>query len=329
MKYFLTCRMPAILFMGCIAAVYFLEIRLLIKWSIRRIHKKPTGRIFTSKSAILLHGLTLLGLLCFLWAFYIEPYRLEINTLTIPTTKLKETSLRIVQISDLHCDKKIRLEPRLVEEINQLHADLLVFTGDALNNQKALPVLQNTLRSMNASLGKYAVRGNVDNRLWKEIDLFTNTGFIELTMDTLVLTKNGESFGLCGIDEALGRNSHQALQHLEAAHFNILLLHTTDLVHYIQPYPLDLYLCGHTHGGQIALPFYGALITQSGSGKKYEAGLYQVGSTRLYVNRGIGMTGGWAPPIRFFARPEITVLDIVPQKSIISEDKTEPTEQNQ
>ena len=75
---------------------------------------------------------------------------------------------------------------------------------------------------------------------------------------------------------------------------------------------VDLYLCGHTHGGQIAMPFYGALITMSKFGKKYEAGMYTVGDTILYVNRGIGMDGGPAPRVRFLARPEITVFEIHP-----------------
>jgi predicted MPP superfamily phosphohydrolase len=76
----------------------------------------------------------------------------------------------------------------------------------------------------------------------------------------------------------------------------------------------DIYLAGHTHGGQVALPFYGALLTLSKFGKKYEAGTYKVGQTTLNVNRGIGMEGGHAPRVRFYARPEITVIDIVPEQ---------------
>jgi predicted MPP superfamily phosphohydrolase len=77
---------------------------------------------------------------------------------------------------------------------------------------------------------------------------------------------------------------------------------------------VDLYLCGHTHGGQVALPLYGALVTLSKFGKKYESGMYTVGDTILYVNRGIGMEGGLTPKVRFLARPEITVFDIVPKE---------------
>jgi uncharacterized protein len=76
---------------------------------------------------------------------------------------------------------------------------------------------------------------------------------------------------------------------------------------------IDLYLAGHTHGGQIALPYFGAIITLAKYGKKYEAGEYQVGNIILYVNRGIGLAAGVNPKMRFFARPEITVIDLKPK----------------
>jgi hypothetical protein len=86
------------------------------------------------------------------------------------------------------------------------------------------------------------------------------------------------------------------------------------LVESLEGLNVDLYLSGHTHGGQIALPLYGAIITLSKFGKKYESGMYTVGDTILYVNRGIGFEPRPAPPIRFCARPEITVFDIAPMK---------------
>jgi len=75
---------------------------------------------------------------------------------------------------------------------------------------------------------------------------------------------------------------------------------------------VDLYCAGHTYGGQIDLPFYGALMTLSKYGKKYEAGLYRKEGTWMYVNRGIGMEGCPAPRVRFCARPELTIIEIYP-----------------
>jgi hypothetical protein len=71
---------------------------------------------------------------------------------------------------------------------------------------------------------------------------------------------------------------------------------------------VDLYCAGHTHGGQIALPFYGALITFSRFDKKYEAGFFHERPTWLYVNRGMGCEG--TPHFRFFARPEVTMIEL-------------------
>ena len=95
--------------------------------------------------------------------------------------------------------------------------------------------------------------------------------------------------------------------------FSIFLYHYPDLIEDLNNLNVDLYLCGHTHGGQVAIPFYGAIITFSKYGKKYESGMYKVGKTVLYVNRGIGLERSPAPQVRFFARPEITVIDIKPK----------------
>ena len=108
-----------------------------------------------------------------------------------------------------------------------------------------------------------------------------------------------------GIDTALDR--------VPADAFTILLYHYPDEVERARKRRVDLYCAGHTHGGQVALPLYGALLTLSRSGKKYEAGLYRVGETWLYVNRGIGMEGS-SPRVRFCARPEVTVILLEPEE---------------
>jgi len=90
------------------------------------------------------------------------------------------------------------------------------------------------------------------------------------------------------------------------------LYHYPDAIEEAAQHRIDLYCAGHTHGGQVALPFYGAIITLSKFGKKYESGLRRLEDTWLYVNRGIGMEGGPAPRVRFCARPEITVIELSP-----------------
>jgi predicted MPP superfamily phosphohydrolase len=91
---------------------------------------------------------------------------------------------------------------------------------------------------------------------------------------------------------------------------NILLYHAPDLMLEASQLEVDLYLCGHTHGGQVRLPGYGAILTSSQLGKRYEMGLYRSGRTHMYVSRGVGLEGLSAPRIRFLAPPEITLVTI-------------------
>jgi predicted MPP superfamily phosphohydrolase len=248
-----------------------------------------------------------------LYGYFIEPYWVQVNTISIKTDKLKNATFRVVQISDMHCDKKIRLEKKLPTLINGLNPDIIVFTGDCLNRESALLLFQNTLAKMNAPLGKFAVTGNWDFSYWSNPHLFDGTGFEELRLHKKIIEKDNEFITVAGLAFENGRHSQNVIRKLKTEAFNLFLYHNTDLMDYFHDKPIDLYLCGHTHGGQVALPVYGALITLSRHGKKYEAGLYRQGHIQLYVNRGIGMDGGLAPRVRFFARPEITVFDIGPQ----------------
>ena len=72
-----------------------------------------------------------------------------------------------------------------------------------------------------------------------------------------------------------------------------------------------LVLCGHTHGGQVRLPLFGAILTSSQLGKRYEMGLYREGNTQMYVSRGVGLEGLSAPRVRFLAPPEVTLVTLV------------------
>lgn len=92
--------------------------------------------------------------------------------------------------------------------------------------------------------------------------------------------------------------------------FTLLLYHSPDLMPEAARAGVDLFLAGHTHGGQIRLPLIGALVTSSIYWKRYEMGLYTEGHTRLYVSRGIGMEGLGAPRARFLCPPEIELFEL-------------------
>ena len=92
--------------------------------------------------------------------------------------------------------------------------------------------------------------------------------------------------------------------------YTLLLYHTPDLIEAAAAEGVDLYLAGHTHGGQVRLPFYGAIVTFSYYGKAYEMGRYTVDQTTLYVTRGVGMEGLGLPRLRFLCPPEIVLINL-------------------
>ena len=304
-----------LIFTSCIAAVYLLEAILLIRFAVAKIRGNPKRNILLKRRALVVHFLALLGIGCFLYGYFIEAYRIEVTTIGIQTEKLKATTFRVVHISDLHCDTKPRNEKRMVELINELEADVIVFTGDALNTRAAAPLFKNTMKSLQASLAKFAVKGNFEIFTWSPFDLYNDTGFELLHADAVQLTKNGETIHVSGLSCETPAGFEHVLAFAPKTDFSIFLFHFPDLIESVGDCNVDLYLCGHTHGGQVALPLYGAVITLSKLGKKYESGMYTVGDTILYVNRGIGFEAPPAPAIRFCARPEITVFDIGPAKT--------------
>ncbi len=295
-------------FVGSIAFLFVLEAGLLA----RLVAAKVMGRkVKTGRAAWGIHILATTVLLCAAYAYWVEPYWIEVSHVTVKTSNLHSGRLRIVQFSDTHCETKLRNEVRLVEIVNEAKADIVVFNGDSLNTMRALGTFKDVLGRMHARIGKYAVRGNFDSYFWPRADLFGGTGFVEMNSHNVFLDEAGGKIVLTGAS-CLAPDAYKALlSEVPEGAFSIFLYHYPDLIEDVAGHT-DLYLAGHTHGGQIALPFSGAIVTLSRHGKKYEAGRYDIGGTTLYINRGIGMEKGPAPRMRFLARPEVTIIDIVP-----------------
>ncbi|MFH0774521.1 MAG: metallophosphoesterase [bacterium] len=296
------------IFLGAVISIYVFEAVLLVRLIRDRLSQHR--RVYTVSQRIIqwtLHLLAIIGIFCVLYGYFIEPYWIKITYIKLNTSNLNG-KLRVVQISDTHCDKKIRNEKRLPIIVNGLKPDIVVFTGDAINTPEALPSFKEMLSSIKTRLGKFAIMGNYD--YWPGLDLFRDTGFELLDSNHKVIFCNDKTIYIAGISYDNMSKWKKAIAGISQDLFCIFLYHTPDLIEEVSESGIDLYLAGHTHGGQIALPFYGALVTLSDFGKKYEGGKYVVGSTTLYVNQGIGMEGGIAPRVRFWARPEITVFDI-------------------
>ncbi|MDY0268276.1 metallophosphoesterase [Trichloromonas sp.] len=240
-----------------------------------------------------------------------EARNLTVETLRIPTDKLpaEGQSLRIVQISDLHLGllhRHGKLE-QVARRIEELKPDLLVATGDIVDARLDHIVgLTDIFRRLTPPLGKYAVTGNHEYYagLDQALDFLEESGFI-LLRDRA--TRVGPLL-LVGVDDPAGGHSvdEATLVNLaERCHFTLLLKHRPLITPGEEVF--DLQLSGHAHRGQI-IPFN--LVTAL----EYplQNGLYRLPTgALLYASRG---TGTWGPPIRVFAPPEITLIELFPRR---------------
>ena len=305
-----------LLFLSSIVLIYVLAVGIVIRFALHKLNLITVSDSRTQRwlrRSVL--ALAAAGLLCAVYGYFVEPYWLSVSHVKISSAKLPSGArpIRIVHISDLHSDPKARLEGRLPQAIAAERPDIIVFTGDSLNSPAGLPIFRACLTELAKVAPTFVVKGNWDAWYWSRLNLFDGTGARELKGNAAEVNVNGVPIWIAGVGVGDERMMDQAIASMPPDAFKIFLYHYPDLIKEVAQRKVDLYCAGHTHGGQVALPLYGALITFSKFGKKYEAGLYREDETWLYVNRGIGMEGGAAPRVRFWARPEVTVIEVSPE----------------
>ena len=317
----------SIVFFVVFLAISAAAISYVVAWVGRRLRRReePTRSAlakWTRRDVLALAGG---GVACIGWGVFFEPYRLEVTRTRIVSPKLRgaHRPVRIVHISDLHCDPKRRNEPKLPPLIAGLSPDLIVYTGDSINSLGGLNNFRRCLTQIAEIAPTYVSRGNWDNR-FGPIDYFGDTGAIELDGANRRIDVAGTHLWVAGVGVLEARMPYPAADVLDRAlagipeeDFKVFLYHYPDLIYSLADRRVDLHCAGHTHGGQVAMPFCGALMTASEFGKRFEAGLYRVHNTHLYVNRGIGMEGR-APRVRFWCRPEVSLIEIAPEGSLAS-----------
>jgi len=257
----------------------------------------------------------------FAYATWIEPFRLGVTQARLRSAKLNgPTPLRLLHISDLHVERITAREERLLRLVEELAPDVVVLTGDYLNlsyvydataQAEARDLLSRLCDVAHGPI--YAITGSppVDRSdVVPAIFAGLPIAWLPETIEELYL--NGHTIQIAGLSCLRERRlDAPRLRRLLGEHrtpeFTLLLYHSPDLMPEAVEAGIDLYLCGHTHGGQIRLPLFGALITSSDFWKRYEMGRYEEGNTTLYVSRGLGMEGLGAPRARFLAPPEIVL----------------------
>jgi len=282
--------------------------------------KKYTRRQFIKRAFATTATIAIASSLGYLYARYIEPKQLDITSHKIvhPTIPKDFDNLRIVQFSDTHVGHYYTLEQLtlLVDRINSYKPDLLFFTGDLMdepNKYAAANHLIPILKRLEAPLGKFAIYGNHDHggygsEIYKK--LMEQTGFNLLMNSSKEIHLRDSKITIVGLDDVmLGRPSfEQAFQNVDSSSYTILLAHEPDIADRAAKVGAHMQLSGHSHGGQIQLPFVGPLITPP-LGSIYYEGAHEIGTTKmfLYVNRGLGTT---RLPLRFLAKPEISIFTL-------------------
>jgi predicted MPP superfamily phosphohydrolase len=217
--------------------------------------------------------------------------------------------VRLVDIADLHVRKKGPRERALPELVRSLRPDLILHTGDffGLKRGTVRPIVVELLRSW--TVPQYACEGNLDG-----LDAFDRTmsesGVKVLNGDSAIEQVRHSLLCITGFMSGAEESIPRALATLPSDSFNIVLYHHPEGFPKTWNTRADLMLAGHTHGGQIRLPCYGALITLDKYGKRWESGLFQDHGVTLIVSRGIGCEPN-VPEMRFLCPPEIIVIDLL------------------
>ncbi len=266
--------------------------------------------------------LQIVGTLLVIYAFWIEPHHLRLTKQTLVTSKLGPgKKVTILHLGDLHVERLTDRERQLNRYICDLGPDLILFSGDFINlsylkDSQAHNDAREIMKDWSAPFGVYAVTGSPAVDLPEMIpNLLDGLPLRWLKDEIQTIAIRGEEIELIGLT-----CSHKPFidgQHLQdlandlSSHFRVLLYHSPDLAPEAAKNGIDLQLSGHTHGGQVRIPVFGALFSGSLYGKRFEMGRYALDAMTLYVSRGIGMEGAGAPRVRFLCPPEIILWEII------------------
>lgn len=264
------------------------------------------------------------GTLLVVYAFWVEPHRLTVTHQKLVSAKLpKGTRLRLLHLGDLHMERITGRERSLNERIRELRPDVILFSGDFLNlsylrDPKAWEDARAIMQEWRAPLGVYAVTGSPAVDLEDVMPgLLRGLPLHWLDNQRVSIPAGDGQIDILGITcthkPFLDAPRLQELAGTHRPNFNILLYHSPDLAPEAAAAGMDLQLSGHTHGGQVRLPWYGAIFAGSIYGKRFEMGRYLVDTMTLYVTRGIGLEGQGAPRVRFLCPPEIILWDLESQ----------------
>ncbi len=259
-----------------------------------------------------------------LWSTFVEPTRLQLEraAFELPPDRAGSSPIRIGVLSDLQTFDVGDYEHEVVTRLLAEEPDLILLPGDFFHpchddeRAAALPELRSVLERVRAPFGAYAVPGDVETAE-QLVFMLDGTGIVPLVDETVRLRVRDREITLFG---ASGRAARaHATRRLQTfvdvpgdGDVRIVVAHRPDEVLWLPSASrCDLVVSGHTHGGQVVIPFYGPPLTLTGVPRHVAAGgLHMLDGNRIYVSRGVGLERGQAPRLRFNCPPEITVIEI-------------------
>lgn len=257
-------------------------------------------------------GLVLIIALIILYARYVGTTGLIIKEYSINTSVPKSfDGLKIAHFSDFHYGRTTNIDSlkNLIKEINLTKPDIIVFTGDFIDkdvkvNNNDINNIKNELSKLNSTYGKYYVTGNHDIKNEHYSEIFDYAGFSNINDNyDIIYSKDNEPIMLSGTNYNSDLNYLNDLFTKELPSYKINIMHTPDTFDDIKNYNFNLVLAGHSHNGQVDLPFYGAIYTPKGA-KKYYKPYYKIDNTDLYISSGIGTSNY---NFRLFNRPSFNL----------------------
>lgn len=248
-------------------------------------------------------------------ALVFTPYAVEFNRVPLRVRRVPPglAGKRILHLSDLHVGGWTYRELFVRHVVETSAPDLIVITGDLLSSGRGIPTVLDLLGHISAPLGVWFVPGN------NEIEELIMSPFIhqleDLGIETLLNQGRaiGEGWSLVGVnDPSLEKDDlARALRSVPPEDFKLLLAHSPEIIYQAADWGVDVVLCGHTHGGQVRVPWAGALYADTQrTGLRYVQGRHEVRGTVMSISRGLGMS---KLPIRWNCPPEVLEYTLLPR----------------
>ena len=244
-----------------------------------------------------------------------DVYDIEVTRHEVLIDDLPEAfdGYRIAFLTDTHVTGFMRKQfyREVVSQAMKLDPDLVLLGGDLVTWGRDIPLMGEVLLTgLNARDGVFGVLGNHD--YWAGAEAVTKTlaehNVQLLTNRSTLLTRNGQTLPLVGIDERYRGtpDPERAFAGLDPSAPCLGVSHHPDIIDLLGSNRLDLLVCGHTHGGQIRFPFFGPVVVPSMHEGAFAEGFHRVGAVLMYVSRGVGAI----PPLRILCRPEVATFTL-------------------